>query len=171
MLFRSNGDLAKIALVEDILSRHDLFSENSIDFYSAIQSNGTYELADENTEIIHPELAPYMHRISVYICIMNEIEKAMNEDESPREQFDKFIEAFMLNATTNVKISFEEFVSSDDVSSLIGTLANFQKRCGCVLFKKFSVEGAGEKKKKKRKTIKLTPATRKALTSSASSNK
>jgi len=169
----NSKDDAKVGELDNILKEASIIDDKIDEFYSDISESGKYEINDKSFNIVCPQLAPYLQRISLFVYMMNDYQKVIDDEESTNiQKYDAFVSAFTLNATTNLKLSYEELKENikDEEESLKKNIALY-KVCGLILFKSSKTIGAKEKKAKKKRIIQLTPATRKILTSSASSNK
>lgn len=168
----NNKDIETINKLKEQVKNSNIIDPVIEEFYLNVQDNGEYEIDGKNTKIICKELAPYLQRLNLFTYMLNDYQKVLDDDEaSVVDKYNAFTNAFTLNVTTNLKISYTEFSSSfqDENERIKRDSATFNV-CGLILFKTEDIEGAREKPKKK-KIIKLTPATRKILTSSSSSNK
>jgi hypothetical protein len=160
----NNKDTEKIKEFCKWIMKSSILDDNIIVLHESF-AEGTNKW--ENIEVIHPSIAPYFTRISLFVAVLDEIEKQMDSADST---YNHYIQAFQINKTSDLQTTYMQFIQENDLETVLKRLVQTFSVSGLILFKGLKEGSAEKKKKKNRKKITLKAIDRKKLSSQASKN-
>lgn len=147
------------------LQESNIVNDNIVEFHEMLKNGDKWE----DLEIAHKALSPYFVRISLFVAILTEIEEQIAKADE-KESYDLYARAFAINATSDLKTDFTEFIHSADVETVVNKLSSIHALSGGILFKAIKTGSAQRTKPKPRKKITLRSVDKKKITSSHSRN-